>query len=594
MKIEELLSLLKLNNDDSFAQINEKYNAFLAQQTRIERIKKMGGINSLAPQTTVNHSVEDIENTWSLINSEIKYNQYKTSGQIPEQETHTSVTPTTLQPQTSKLSSLTKERIKPTGRRLPTRRTTVKEPTLTDVADTPDVLNNTSPEIIPASPVKTLVDAPKPIPALIITAEPTTPIRPFTPPAIAETEQPDNEVPVENQAKICIYSDFDGTATGRSGEKTVFTEFYQSMLQKQILGDYRSSPMKSHEEMIALFTAKFGVFNEQFNYKQPDADLLVSRDALAYFHEALNNEQVSVNFVTKNRAGYIKAMLAYQGFSAEELNKLTVMDSANKYADVMMDSGYRESKPEHIYIFDDSGRDLNSMLAAAKQSNCINKVKAYSSAPGCFHWSHYLQNLQAIAGTKENSIIEEPVTQVNKTFIEPGYTDIEDRSDATTKNRQESVNYAEQNTEQKHEQFIKNTRNKINLILSEFSQKIGSEDSADSIPARCLAVALEQHLETYEDALLDGPENLKKAGDEFLTQCTKSINIAKIQLNHTLGWGDYLTNLLKTIANAVIKSVNYITGTNFTLFKPARPELMPAVEQIEKQLGADQSQLSNP
>lgn len=586
MNIEELLSLLNLNHNESFIEINEKYAAFLEQQTRIERIKKMGGINPLAPQPTVNYSVTDLENTWNLINSEHKYNQYKTSGQIPEQETHTSVTPNNSKPQISTLSSLTKERIKPTGRRLPTRRTPIKESELTETVDTPAVLSYTSPEIIPASPIKTktkeqINEELQPITTPDITTESTTPIQEFTPPADAE-------------ASICIYSDFDGTATRRSGEQTVFTEFYQSMLQKKIPGNYKISPMKSHEEMISLFTAKFGAFDEQFNDNQPDADLLVSRDALAFFRDALNNEQASVNFVTKNRTEYIKAMLTYQGFSAKELSRLTVMDSGNKYFDVVKNLGYRQSKPTYIYIFDDSIRDLNNMVAAAKKNHCMNAVRAFNAAPGCFNWSHFLQDLQAIVGTKENVVIEEPLTDVIETFNEPGYADIEEQLDATTENPQQPVDYAEQNTEQKHKQLIKSTKNKIKLILNEFTRKIGNEDSAAYIPARHLADALEQHLETYEATLLSGPENLKNAGDAFLAQCTKSINTAKIQLNHTLGWGDYLTNLLKTIANAVIKSVNYITGSNFTLFKPVRPVLMPAVEQMEEQLNTDQNQLSNP
>lgn len=47
--------------------------------------------------------------------------------------------------------------------------------------------------------------------------------------------------------KVIIFTDFDGTVTGKSGNETVFTEFYQSLLQgykKDVEQDYKNTPMK--------------------------------------------------------------------------------------------------------------------------------------------------------------------------------------------------------------------------------------------------------------------------------------------------------------------------------------------------------------
>ncbi|KTC86759.1 hypothetical protein Lbru_0700 [Legionella brunensis] len=48
--------------------------------------------------------------------------------------------------------------------------------------------------------------------------------------------------------------------------------------------------------------------------------------------------------------------------------------------------------------------------------------------------------------------------------------------------------------------------------------------------------------------------------------------------------GAYLTNLLKSIANLVIKAINYTTGSRFTLFTYAKGPMVAETEQVEQEL----------
>ena len=77
---------------------------------------------------------------------------------------------------------------------------------------------------------------------------------------------------------------------------------------------------------------------------------------------------------------------------------------------------------------------------------------------------------------------------------------------------------------------------------------------------------------------------LKKA---FIDSCTKAVNEAKSLLEKELGWGDFLTNLLKSFVNTVISGLNLAgrslgAKSQFTFFPPAKAPLLYEIDQIEK------------
>ncbi|HAZ7573633.1 haloacid dehalogenase-like hydrolase [Legionella sp. PATHC032] len=210
--------------------------------------------------------------------------------------------------------------------------------------------------------------------------------------------------------KVIIFTDFDGTVTGRSGNETVFTEFYQSLLQgyqKDVEQDYKSTPMKDPIEVKALFEAKFGEYNENFDHSQQDVAFLMRPEAVAFFHEVLKNDDVIVNIVTKNRVEYIKAVFKYQGFSDEEISKLTTLESGYKFNDVNSRLNHQTEKANRVYILDDSPTDYAEMLRAVK-GNGYNEeeIRGYSKDPGEFEWSQYLEDVREIFPPKVNTLGE--------------------------------------------------------------------------------------------------------------------------------------------------------------------------------------------
>ncbi|HAT8177967.1 TPA: hypothetical protein JA361_00515 [Legionella pneumophila] len=215
-------------------------------------------------------------------------------------------------------------------------------------------------------------------------------------------------------SKVIIFTDFDGTVTGRSGNETVFTEFYQSLLQgykKDVEQDYKSTPMKDPIEVQSLFEAKFGKYDESFDHSQQDVELLMSPEAVAFFHEVLKNDDVTVNIVTKNRVEYIKAVFKYQGFSDEEIKKLTTLESGYKFHDVNSQLNHQTEKANSVYILDDSAADYAEMLRAVKGKGYNEEeIHGYSKNPGKFEWLQYLKDVRKMLLPKVNPLEEVKLT----------------------------------------------------------------------------------------------------------------------------------------------------------------------------------------
>ena len=206
---------------------------------------------------------------------------------------------------------------------------------------------------------------------------------------------------INTMTRVRIYSDFDGTISNRAGSKAVFTEFYQSLLQgytKGVTQDYKNTPMKNPQEVHSLLTAKFGAYDQHFNHSQEDVDFLISPEALRFFHELLKNDQVSIIIVTKNRTEYIKALFKFQGFSDEELNKLSIFSSGFKFEDIDSHCKMQTEKPERVYLFEDSAEDFSLMMNAVKANGFKEEeIRGYHKKPGYFSWLEYLKDILKFA-----------------------------------------------------------------------------------------------------------------------------------------------------------------------------------------------------
>ena len=132
------------------------------------------------------------------------------------------------------------------------------------------------------------------------------------------------------------------------------------------------------------------------------------------------------------------------------------------------------------------------------------------------------------------------------------------------------------------EKFISNYKyiggHKLHLIMSELKSKIDAVEK-DKFPRASMAA----------DTLLD---NLNKAVYQyeyedssiqaFQASYTRAVKDATSILEKDLGWGDYLINLLKSLANAVIWGITLSTSISF--FSPTETALGTIVREAKQDL----------
>ena len=217
---------------------------------------------------------------------------------------------------------------------------------------------------------------------------------------------------------IVIYSDFDGTATSQVGLNTINSAFYQSLLEGYtpgVIQNYSEARLKSTEVVQRLFLEKFGQYLGTHNPTLDDNRLLMSPNAVSFFREALASPHIKVNIVSKNREDYIKEMFRYQGFSAEEISKLTIMSMTIKRTSVKEDLMSLPANPNrHLFIFDDDMADYNQMCWAALDCNY-----SVDNIHGCYHPPEedaWLSNLKEVQETL-NQILQHRFEPIKNTTL---------------------------------------------------------------------------------------------------------------------------------------------------------------------------------
>ncbi|MCL9682960.1 hypothetical protein [Legionella maioricensis] len=129
----------------------------------------------------------------------------------------------------------------------------------------------------------------------------------------------------------------------------------------------------------------------------------------------------------------------------------------------------------------------------------------------------------------------------------------------------------------------------LRQLLFNFSNHIESlEDTPENSNVLAIAEELKRALTGAID-IYAASRPSKKAQETFITSCTEAIESAKELLGRELDWGNYLTNLLKSLANIVIATTNAIGDTagfnpRYSLFTPVKSPLIPEVEEIETDL----------
>lgn len=216
----------------------------------------------------------------------------------------------------------------------------------------------------------------------------------------------------KNMAAVIFLSDFDGTATKLPGNDLVYTEFYQSLLRNYVPGQRQNykRQMISMEERQKKFEEKFnGPYDPQKNYDANDEKILLNADAVAMYKELLSNPDVRLCFITKNQKDYIESLFLFHGFSKEEISRLDVRDSGNKYNDAkaILDT---EPAVKAIYVLDDNEDDYDAMHRAATEfaeNHNDVKINAYHHAPGDFKWRDYHEHAKKVLYQQTRSALEQ-------------------------------------------------------------------------------------------------------------------------------------------------------------------------------------------
>ncbi|CEG56494.1 hypothetical protein [Legionella fallonii] len=170
-----------------------------------------------------------------------------------------------------------------------------------------------------------------------------------------------------------------------------------------------------------------------------------------------------------------------------------------------------------------------------------------------------------------------------------------------TKPWQQETLEQRKNLTKKSEGIVKPYQKEIEAVRSElnkFAIKINSLKEKNENPkvitiAENLYDELNNTVRLYEIVQQNEPEAGNQTKALFRKQCSKSINDAKSLLDKEQGWGDYLTNLLKSLVNAIISATNTISGSSFTLFALAKAPMHSEIEIVEEVIADDSMSLVN-
>ena len=125
----------------------------------------------------------------------------------------------------------------------------------------------------------------------------------------------------------------------------------------------------------------------------------------------------------------------------------------------------------------------------------------------------------------------------------------------------------------------------IAKILNNLAQKIGNLDQHHFSEAYGIAKDLLSNLQNEKQTYLKNLENLEispqAANEKFRNRCNSLIDKAKPVLERDLKWGDYLSNIAITFANAIFWTFTFGKESNF--FSPVRSESVKVVEEAQKQ-----------
>jgi 2-hydroxy-3-keto-5-methylthiopentenyl-1-phosphate phosphatase len=189
-----------------------------------------------------------------------------------------------------------------------------------------------------------------------------------------------------------IYLDFDGTVTGRNGQKTVVDPLFQSLQTNQDDAFYEAN-FKKDDDVLKLL--KDGFQNEA------NKNMQISTAARDFLLEMLN-QKAEIIFISKNREEYIRPLLKLAGLENEQIAGIKIYDAKKIYINKKPDEKKREEpvtkgtfiryhekeagKAAMVVVCDDDPTDYARMRDALKASYSDAQVIGHNLETGKFDW----------------------------------------------------------------------------------------------------------------------------------------------------------------------------------------------------------------
>jgi len=197
--------------------------------------------------------------------------------------------------------------------------------------------------------------------------------------------------PQEHQEaiEVIVCTNFAGTITQLPSEKLLENPFYQSLY---IGNDCRSGDLEPNT--VKLLKKKFG---DPPDYNIQDSGLLMRKDAIQFFQEALSEKTVQIHIITDIPVKYVQALFEFHHFDREEISRLKIhspTEEKNKGAIVSEVLKNPQAKNPTLFILDNNEDDFKLMTVAAQGAK-------KSNPPNChfhninFQWNDYLKKMRS-------------------------------------------------------------------------------------------------------------------------------------------------------------------------------------------------------
>jgi len=185
--------------------------------------------------------------------------------------------------------------------------------------------------------------------------------------------------------KLIVFTDFDGTLTGLPGRSLMTHQFYEYVSDKCI----NEAGIRNEEKIQKAFA--------KLKTESPQSPIFMSKDAVEFLHGMLARPNVKVNIISRNVRWYIEAVLKYQGFTPDEMGRLTIMGpSPHKGKAVeLLCKKQLEDSTQAVYVLDDDPRDRTAMEDAVRSARpSLEEVYVPNQKAGEFQWGLYLRTIQ--------------------------------------------------------------------------------------------------------------------------------------------------------------------------------------------------------